>query len=397
MADTSFGPVLYAAGVMANAVRTLLSEPRVPDPPQRVSRDWVVMAAIVVVAVLETVLRDDLTWPLLQLVFTLALALTLLWRRTHPLGMVAIAFGAMATYEITFYLASEPSDGLYTGAFMLLLPYALLRWGAGREVVPGMIMMLSVAVLSLITGNADIGETVGGIIILLFPAELGAVIRYQATSRLRRADQIRLREREQLARELHDTVAHHVSAIAIQAQAGRTVATTDPDAAMRALEAIEEEASRSLTEMRAMVGVLRSDEKADLAPQRGIADIERLAHSAGNAPRISVALSGDLDNLTPSVEAAVYRLAQESITNARRHARHVTNVGVEVVGGADQVRLTVRDNGDASLLGADSVDGYGLEGMAERARLLGGTFEAGPSTDRGWTIDAVLPKTGVTE
>jgi signal transduction histidine kinase len=280
---------------------------------------------------------------------------------------------------------------------MLLLPYALLRWGAGREIVPGMIMMLSVAVLSTVTGNSDIGETVAGIVILLFPAELGAVIRYQATSRLRRADQIRLREREQLARELHDTVAHHVSAIAIQAQAGRTVAATDPDAAMRALEAIEEEASRSLAEMRAMVGVLRSDEKADLAPQRGIADIERLAHSAGDAPRISVALSGDLDDLTPSVEAAIYRLAQESITNARRHARHVTNVGVEVVGDASRVRLTVRDNGDASLLGADSVDGYGLEGMAERARLLGGTFEAGPSTDRGWTIDAVLPKTGVAE
>ncbi|MCP5118849.1 MAG: histidine kinase, partial [bacterium] len=171
---------------------------------------------------------------------------------------VAIAFGAMAAHEITFYLAAEPSDGLYTGAFMLLLPYSLLRWGAGREIVPGVLMMTSIAVLTILTGNSDIGEGVAGIVFLLFPAELGAAIRYQASSRVRRADQIRLREREQLARELHDTVAHHVSAIAIQAQAGRTVAATDPDAAVRALDAIETEASRSLAEMRAMVGVLRS-------------------------------------------------------------------------------------------------------------------------------------------
>ena len=106
-------------------------------------------------------------------------------------------------------------------------------------------------------------------------------------------------------------------------------------------------------------------------------------------------LSGDFVDLSPSVGAAVYRLAQESITNAARHARHATRIDVRVAGEDDCVRLTVRDDGDASSIGQSSW-GYGLVGMTERAMLLGGTLEAGPSSDSGWTVNAVLPKTGAT-
>jgi signal transduction histidine kinase len=113
-------------------------------------------------------------------------------------------------------------------------------------------------------------------------------VRYRASSRLREIDQVKLRERQQLARELHDTVAHHVSAIAIQAQAGRTVAADRPDAALRALETIEEAASRTLAEMRSMVGVLRDGDEPERAPQPGVADIERLAREGGHGPRVDV-------------------------------------------------------------------------------------------------------------
>ena len=112
-------------------------------------------------------------------------------------------------------------------------------------------------------------------------------MRYRASSRLRETDQVKLREREQLARELHDTVAHHVSAIAIRAQAGRALAPSRPDAAVDALEVIEEEASRTLDELRAMVGALRQGEEPDLAPQRGVADIERLGRGAERRARVS--------------------------------------------------------------------------------------------------------------
>jgi signal transduction histidine kinase len=185
-----------------------------------------------------------------------------------------------------------------------------------------------------------------------------------------------------------------VSAIAIQAQAGRTVAESHPEAVLDALVVVEKEASRALTEMRTIVGALRRGEQADLAPQPGVADIEQLARNTGHAPRVDVTLTGDLDELPPSVDAALYRLAQESVTNALRHARHATRVRVVVTGEDDCVRLTVWDDGEARPVDAGSSAGFGLLGMAERARLLGGAFEAGPNRDRGWTVHAELPKSG---
>ena len=203
---------------------------------------------------------------------------------------------------------------------------------------------------------------------------------------------MKLLEREQLARELHDTVAHHVSAIAIRAQAGRVVAPSDRAAALDALRVIEEEASRTLTEMRAMVGALRDGAEADLAPQRGVADIDRLAGDGHDRPEVAVERTGDLERLRPTVDAALYRLAQESITNARRHARHATRIRVLIRGDVDLVHLTVVDDGDASAFDPRTASGFGLVGMAERAKLLGGTFEAGPNRSRGWTVDVALPR-----
>ena len=374
---------------MRNAARSLWAEPRVPDPPTRVWRDWALVAVLVPLAVLEVILRDELVWRPVALVLGAAPVFTLLWRRTHPLVVVAVAFGAQTLADVATLFGADESAVLYTTAYVLLLPYSLFRWGSGRDAAIGLAMIL-VGLFISDTG-LDLVIALG---FFLFSAALGAAIRYQASSRLREMDQVKLREREQLARELHDTVAHHVSAIAIRAQAGRTLAAADPNAAVDALEVIEEEASRTLAEMRTMVGALRQGEEPDLAPQRGVADIERLALSAGDRPRVDVELSGDLDDLPSSVEAGIYRLAQESITNAVRHARHATRVKVSVVGDDRSVRLTVSDDGDAGSLSASASWGYGIAGMTERAKLLGGTLEAGPSRDRGWTVDAVLPRNG---
>jgi signal transduction histidine kinase len=108
---------------------------------------------------------------------------------------------------------------------------------------------------------------------------------------------------------------------------------------------------------------------------------------------VQVRLTGDLDALSPAVGAATYRIAQESVTNARRHARNATQIDVHVVGGDHAVRLTVCDDGEP--VHASSVAmGYGLVGMTERAVLLGGTLAAGPRPDHGWVVDAVLPREG---
>jgi signal transduction histidine kinase len=203
---------------------------------------------------------------------------------------------------------------------------------------------------------------------------------------------VKLLERERLARDLHDTVAHHVSAMIIRAQAGLATAASDPSAATDALRVIEAEASRALAEMRGIVKVLRTDEPADLAPAPRVADLHGLAGRHVLGPAVEVAVSGDVEDLPSPVGTALYRLAQESVTNARRHARNATRIEVSVVADESSVRLRVTDDGEAAPARAAGSGGFGLAGMVERAGLVGGTCEAGPGPGRGWTVTAVLPR-----
>ena len=375
-------------------LRSLWAEPRAPQPPVRVWRDWVLVAVLTVAAIAEGLLRADVAWRPVAIAMAVGLAWIMLWRRTRPLAVVAVAFGALIVLNLAvILLGGTGSVGLYTMISIVVLPYSLLRWGSGREAGIGLVFILVALVLGLTADPTGVADAVFGSMFLLFPATLGASIRYWASSRLRALDQVVLRERAQLARELHDTVAHHVSAIAIRAQAGRVVAGSEPGAALDALRVIEREASRTLAELRLMVGDLREREGAALAPQPGLGELEGLARSVGDRPRVELHLTGDLGDVGPSVSAAIYRITQESITNARRHARHVTRVEVRVAGDRDWVRLTVSDDG-AGTATPDGSPGYGVLGMRERARLLGGSFEAGTGPGRGWTVSAVLPRAG---
>lgn len=386
--------------MLRNAARSLWAEPRVPDAPGPVWRDWVLVSALVPVVLLEGVFREDLVWRVPSVVVALALLPTLLWRRTHPLQSVAAAFGLVTVVEVASIVLADEWRGLDSTVFVMLLVYALLRWGSGRDAVIGLaIVSIPVLLIALEAQTSDaaevqLGEVAQGAVFVLLVAAVGASVRYADTARRRGMDQMKLLEREQLARELHDTVAHHVSAIAIRAQAGRVVASTDPAAAVEALVVIEREASRTLAEMRSMVGALRQGEEPDLTPQRGVAQVEDLVTGPGERPQVDVELSGDFDGLRPSVDAAIFRLAQESITNAVRHARHATRVQVAVRGEPDCVRLTVHDDGEPGPFDPRTATGFGLVGMAERAKLLGGTLEAGPDRNRGWTVTAVLPRGG---
>jgi len=141
-----------------------------------------------------------------------------------------------------------------------------------------------------------------------------------------------------------------------------------------------------------MVGALRDGDDVELAPLGGIADIERLARSAGDQPGVQVDLSVP-DEVSPTVGAALYRIAQESVTNAMRHARHASQIVIQVTGRDGWIHLTVRDDGE-QVPATRSTDGYGIVGMTERAKLLGGTLKAGPGPDRGWLVEAVFPQTG---
>ena len=381
----------YAEGV-SNPPRALLEEPRPSAPPVRVGRDWALLAFVTVSGVLEGVLREDMPLPGLSVVLTVGLAPLLLWRRTHPLAVVATAFGVVAVVDIGLIASDAAALDVYTMLYFLVLPYSLFRWGSGREVVAGLAIILVAATMGFFVSWPGVGTAIGGVAVLMSAIALGWAVRSQLSVRERRLEQVKSEERVLLARELHDTVAHHVSAIAVHAQAGRALAATSPSSPLEALEVIELEASRTLAEMRAMVRVLRNEAPVDYAPQTGIADLQRLSGASPAGPRVEVTVSGDLAALPAAIDAAVFRIAQEAVTNALRHARNATLIDVRVDGDQSTVSLVVRDDGDPGAADPAPDAGFGLTGMVERALLLGGACRAGPCPGRGWAVSATLPR-----
>jgi signal transduction histidine kinase len=387
-----------------SAIRSVWDEPRPADPPVRVWRDWVLVAVVVAGAMIEAVTRSDVQGRWLELATVVVLAPTLLWRRTHPLTAVAVAFVASTVPALVL----GRDLAFASNIFMLVLAYALFRWGSGRAMVLGTAVVLAKMGTNAALGFLTLADVGIGCLILGSTFALGLALRYRSGARRREREQVVLLERERLARDLHDVVGHHISAVAVRAQAGLAVSQTDPGAAADSLRVIEEQASRALAEMRTLVRVLRSDElrpgegggdhadEADeLAPGPTLADVERLADPT--TPRVEVDLEGDPARVSAAIGGAVQRIAQESVTNARRHARGATRIAVRVTVGETSVRLRVSDDGGGAPVspghGGHAQGGYGLAGMRERAALLGGTLDAGPDT-AGWTVEAVLPLSG---
>lgn len=358
-------------------------------------RDYWLVAAITTGAVVEGILRTDLRWPAVATITVVLAGLTVLWRRTQPLAMATIAFGSVVVLDVVARLAADGPLEIYSFVFVLVHLYALFRWGSGRHAALGLCLPLVPMIIGLVTDGESSGDTIGGAIVVLLPAIVGVEVRHLVGSRDRVREDAKERERKLLARELHDTVAHHVSAIAIQAQAGQVVGATRPDAAMEALAVIEDAASRTLAEMRGIVSALRDSDAPELAPQPGVADIESLATAADNtAPVVHVSVDGHLGDVSASVGAAVYRITQESITNARRHATGATRVDVGIVATQHDVSVQVIDDG----AGTSEPDptGFGIVGMTERVSLLGGSFRAGPRREGGWEVTATIPIDGAT-
>jgi signal transduction histidine kinase len=200
-------------------------------------------------------------------------------------------------------------------------------------------------------------------------------------------------ERDAIARELHDLVAHHVTGIVVQAQAARLVAATRSDVTAHALSSIERAGADALSSMRAMVGALRAERgDAPIAPTATIDDIRNLAASGTAALPVVVSLDAAAERLPSSVTASLHRIAIEALTNARRHGTGATTVDVAVACGPQHVTLAVTNDG-AVVTDRPKGAGFGLVGIAERVAALGGRLEAGPRPTGGWAVRAVLPTT----
>jgi signal transduction histidine kinase len=227
-----------------------------------------------------------------------------------------------------------------------------------------------------------------------------------------RAEHLARGERARIARELHDVVAHHISMIAVQAETARLTTPGLTETGAQRFATIADTARAGLTEMRRLLGVLREDAApgdqepesqlavrpvADRRPQPGLAQLGALVDeardAAGSAARLIV--SGPVTRLDPGVELAAYRIVQEALTNARRHAPGAA-VDVELRYADDVLVLRVRDNGPGPAAGAGGADaGHGLLGMRERAVAAGGSLRTGAAACGGFCVQAELPKGAV--
>jgi signal transduction histidine kinase len=223
---------------------------------------------------------------------------------------------------------------------------------------------------------------------------LGALVREQRRLRAVESQKVVVEERTRIARELHDVVAHHMSAIVIRAQAAERLAPGRPEVAVDALRSIADTGKEALTGVRHAVQVLREADRgraAELAPQPTLADlrsiVERLAPVGLD---VDVALPDPLPGVDPQVELAAVRIAQEGVTNALRHAEARRAV-VRVAEEASHLVVAVDDDGRSGKAPAISASGHGLRGMAERAAACGGRLDIASSDLGGWSVRATLP------
>ena len=203
-------------------------------------------------------------------------------------------------------------------------------------------------------------------------------------------------ERARISRELHDVVAHHISMIAVQAESARLTTPGMPAAGAQRLSAIGDTARSALTEMRRLLGVLREDTRGDddtgRRPQPGLPQLAELLDAARDASGAGARLivRGWLPGLDPGVELAAYRIVQEALTNARRHAPGAA-VDVELRYTGDALAVRVRDNGPGPPPGGPDGDGHGLAGMRERAAAVGGELHTAEAPGGGFLVTATLP------
>lgn len=324
--------------------------------------------------------------------------LALGWRRRWPLTVLAVSTTAVVVYSLLGYV-----NGAAVIAPMVAL-YTLASRASVRRALAAAAGTLAVLLAATMPAN-PFGPTGGVVVIMPFTAAVacfagiavGSRRAYIASIRDRAEADARRRideERLRIARELHDVVAHTMATINVQASAAAHVLAQRPDTAAEALQAIRAASKEGLRELRAILNVLRQADEADpTQPAPGVAQIGVLvaeADRAGLATTLTV--TGQQRPLPGAVDLAAYRIIQESLTNAIRHAGPATAAVSLRYGDAD-LRIDVADTGRGCSAGAATGEGtgHGLGGMRERAASVGGVVEAGPSGSGGFRVTARLP------
>jgi len=357
--------------------------------------------------------------PLAAIPILTAMGLVLYPRRRYPaavLGAVAagvvalIALGASlggsflavlcACYSAAVYGSRRLVIELVAGAVAVIVLIGIPEsFGFGRGVLRAIpvptILAAAGAVLFGLVIRSQFSARTAQLAVMAERAEWATAQREQEARRATLAERLRI------ARELHDIVAHHVSVVVIQAQGAQRVADRDPDRARQAMADVERTARTALEEMRRMLGLLRSPDDAEdtgsLDVAHGVADIAALAdRMTGSGVAVTVRTTGEPFGVPEDVGLALYRIAQEALTNVLKHAGPAhAEVHLHY---SEQLEITIADDGRgaaAVLTGAAPPGaGRGITGMRERVAMLGGRITAGPQPGGGFRVHAVIPRPG---
>lgn len=277
------------------------------------------------------------------------------------------------------------------GAMLLGTTVAPISWTALWSVSPGEMMAMMIG-CALAVGTAYLfGRTLRVSWVQRNERNRAAEERNRHFM-VEREQQLRMNavhERNRIARELHDIIAHSLSVIVVQAEGGKAVAAKNPEMAQQALTTIADTSRTSLAEMRAMVRLLRgeSEEGEEYVPAPGLADIPSLAERTGNA---TLVVEGDLPQVSDAIGLAAYRVVQESLTNVLKHAGPQAHAYVTISYWPGEIQLEIADDGRGAAAQNDG-QGNGVQGMRERLELHGGQLIAQPRVGGGFVVRARLP------
>jgi signal transduction histidine kinase len=340
-----------------------------------------------------------------------AVATAAVWLPRHPQGTkrlpkVALALSAWSLF-LTFVVAASGGTGGSFGAAealgLLGVLFVVTRRGAPPWSVAAVVLtVLAVGFLPL-RGGVNVFYVISGLVLGLGAAAAigaGYYLRTVESTRDRALATVRAEQRAEFARDLHDFIAHHVTGIVVQAQGARFIAEQDPQRVLLALEQIEQAGAETMASMRRMVGVLRdplAQPDAPLAPLAGVTELGPLLDqfTAAGGPVARLHVDGDIAGLRVEVSTSAYRVVMEALTNIRQHAAGARAADVWIRRTDDWLLVRVaNDGGPARATTPRDRPGYGLVGLTERVRAVGGRITAGPGIEGGWVVDAALPLDG---
>ena len=352
-------------------------------------------------AVIFTVLAQAEVWlghgdhRLVAAVVAFVATASIAFRRRFP-ALIGIVVPLLYAIELGFW--GDPQIIAASIGFFCAL-YGLAVWTQPPQFALGIAFLVAGFFIASYGPKGSVGNTALFTVVTLVAIVLVRRVVGDRERRAQLAERERdvaareavVEERARIARELHDAIAHNVSMMVVQAGAERRVLESKDGATQEVLETIERIGRGALTEMRRLVGILRSDDGEALAPQPGLDDLPTLVAQVSDAGLpVELHVDGERRELPVGIELSAYRIVQEALTNALKHAGDA-HASVLVRYGADSLELEIVDDGRGETLAPVSRGGHGLVGMRERVALYGGRLDAGRRPSGGFAIRVLLP------